>query len=380
MVLGCGAIGSDTVEQLIKYSDADVVVADKNIQKVENLIKKLNTDKIDSETIDINNQNELVDIIKKVNPDVVASTIGPFYLTAEKIYNACIEAKINCVDICDDPPGTLKALSLHEECQKANMTIITGAGDSPGLPNILARYGADKMDDVQDINIYWISPWAFAGPAQFYHGLNMYEHSHQFIEGELIEYQGKVTTEFLPPFNQYEVYYCDHPEPYTIPRFIEGVKNVINAGAVYPKPPVPLPDLSKISALIKDPIDLNGMEIPADKYIVTLLKSLIDASLGKWEEEGIPFELGATRIEIIGKKDGFPKKYVFSGIGRGSTGTSRCLATIAKMVAKNQVDLKGAFAPEGCIDPELFIKEFSGDKLQLKLIPETSNISLIKVE
>jgi saccharopine dehydrogenase (NAD+, L-lysine-forming) len=380
MVLGCGAIGSDTVEQLIRYSNFDIIAADLNFEKVKSLIQKFDSNRISAENIDINNHDDLIKKIKNANPDVIANTIGPFYLTASKVYNACIDAGVNCVDVCDDPPGTKAALDLHEKAKEAEITLITGAGDSPGLPNILARFGADRMEHVEEINIYWISPWSFAGKAQFLHALYMYVHSHQYINGELIKLRGKITSDFLSPFGKYEVSYCDHPEPYTIPLYIEGVKNVRNAGSIWPNPGFSLEDLASLTDLLQNPIEIQDFQLSKEEIISALLDNVRENLKKHWEKKKIPYDLGATRVEIIGKNDEMPVKYIFNGIGRGSTGTSRCLATIAKMLAKNHINKKGAFAPEGCIDPKLFIKKFSGGRLGFKLVPETSYINFIRVE
>ena len=70
-----------------------------------------------------------------------------------------------------------------------------------------------------------------------------------------------------------------------------------------------------------------------------------------------------------------PIKYIFNGIGQGTGGTSRCLGTIAKMLVKKEISVKGVYAPEGCVEPELFIKEFSNGKLGLTTIPESSYIN-----
>ncbi|MEX2707185.1 MAG: saccharopine dehydrogenase family protein [Candidatus Freyrarchaeum guaymaensis] len=379
MVLGCGAMGSGTVEQLIKYSDAEIIAVDIDIEKPRGLAARLGTDRVTVDSVDVNDYGTLVRKIKTANPDVVANSVGPFYLTAGKVYRACIDAGVDCVDICDDPPGTKEALALHEEAEKAGITIVSGAGDSPGLSNIVVSYCANRMDRINDVNIYWITPWAFAGLAQFYHGIHMYAHSHQFINGKLVEMKGKVTVEFPSPFGTVELAYCDHPEPYTIPIYVQGVKNVRNAGTIWPKPPLPLEDIANISTLITEPMDIKGTKIKATEFLVSLLECMKEKQKKFWEKEKVPYDLGATRVEIIGEKDETPREYVFSGIGQGLGGTSRTLATIAKMLAKKEVKVKGAYAPEGCIDPELFIREFSGGKLAWKEVPRTSYITLARI-
>ena len=51
------------------------------------------------------------------------------------------------------------------------------------------------------------------------------------------------------------------------------------------------------------------------------------------------------------------------------TTTPRTLVTVAKMVARGEVKVKGAYAPEGCIDPLDFMKAFSEGFATIKTMP-----------
>ena len=369
MVLGCGEMGSGVVKQLVKYSDANITAADIDIKKAEELVAKFSSNRVSAQFIDINDHDSLVKSIKDASPDVVASTVGPFYQNAGKVYRGCIDAGVNCVDICDDIAGAKEALSLHEEAKRAGITIISGLGDSPGLTNIIVKYCADKMDHVDDVNILWIAPLSNIGVAQFEHGIYCFAYPHQYVDGKLLAMGGKVTADFPPPIGKIELLYCDHPEPYTIPIYTKGVKNVRCAGAVWPKTPVPIEDIAGFGAVLTQPIEIEGIKITPIRFLASMFLEMLNEWKKKWEEEGTEYNLGGTRIEVKGEKGGIGTEYVFSGIGQGMSSTPRTLATVAKMVSKGDIKMKGAYAPEGCIDTELFIKDFSGGQFTIKAVP-----------
>jgi len=371
MVLGCGEIGSRVVKSLIKYSDAEVIAADIDIDKAERLITVYGSDRLCTKTIDINDHDSMVKTIKVVKPDVVASTVGPFYLNAGKVYKGCIDAKVNCVDICDDIEGAKEALALHDKAKMAGVTIITGLGDSPGLTNIVVKYCAGRMESVEDVNIFWVAPFSNIGVAQYEHAIYCFMYPHQYISGKLIPMSGRVKVEFPSPIGEIELLYSDHPEPYTIPRYIKEVKNVRCAGGTWPPLPKELIDsLPVLEPVLMQPLGIRGMKIMPMEFFAHMLVRLVDYWKKGWESKGIDCSIGGTIIEVKGRKDGKATKLVFSAIGRGMSATARTLSTVAKMVARGDIKVKGVYAPEGCIEPESFMKELSGGFLTFKISPE----------
>jgi saccharopine dehydrogenase-like NADP-dependent oxidoreductase len=369
MVLGCGEMGSSAVSQLVKYSDADVVAADINLEKVKKFAKQLGTDRVSAQYVDVNDHKGLVQAIKAANPDVIASCVGPFYRYAGKVYRAALETSVSCADICDDYIATKEALALNDEAKEAGITIITGLGDSPGLTNIIAKYLADKLDRVDDINLYWmISRAEVLESARAQHGLQSYDHPYQFMNGKLVEAQGEFMVDFAPPVGRQKVRYCNHPEPYTLPLYIKSVKNATVAGGHWP----PIPEIDDLEVLgpslgliSEKPIKVGEISIMPINFLTAFILDASQKARKSLKEKRFP-NVDAMRIEVKGERKGDPIEYVFLGIGKMIDGTPRSLVTGAKLLAKGEIKVKGAYAPEGCIDPKLFIKEYSGGKFIFK--------------
>jgi lysine 6-dehydrogenase len=370
LVLGSGIIGSGVVRQLVKYSDAEVVNADIDAGKAEALVEKFGANRVKAYKLDIDDHANFVKFIKQVNPDVVASTIGPFYRNAGKVYRACIEAGKDCCDVCDDIDGIKQAIALDAEAKKAGRLIISGLGDSPGLTNIIAKFCADQLDSVDDINVLWAAPLSEVGLAQYFHGIHCFAFPHQYVNGKLVDLEGKITVEFGEPLGKVELLYCDHPEPFTLPLYIKGVKNVLCAGAAWPE--VPGLSMSAIAGFkdqLMQPINVRGADVTPIEVFSHMAYQRVQDQMKIWKADGTPYNFGGTIIEVMGLKNGKKTKYIFSGVGKSMTTTPRTLASVSKMVAAGQVKVKGAYAAEGCISPLDFMKAFTEGFATLKAVP-----------
>ena len=206
---GAGHIGACGVRELVKRAtDIEVVIADKNLEAASKLAAEVGG-KTSVKTVDASEHESLVDVMK--DADVVLSTLGPFYVFGERVVRAAVEAKTNLVDICDDWDATQSCLNLDEEAKKAGVTIIIGLGASPGIMNVMARYGADKLDRVDEIHTSWAQTGVdpTEGPA-------IVDHYFHAITGKVLTYRdGKwleITAnsepeivEFVPPVGRFEV-------------------------------------------------------------------------------------------------------------------------------------------------------------------------------
>ena len=152
---GCGTVGATAVGDLVSDDTfSEIVVADKNIEKARGLVSKLDSDKLSAVFVDVADAKSLRKVIEGAS--LVLNVVGPFYRFAEPITNAVIEEGINCVDICDDYDATMKLLEMDEEAREAGITVLTGMGSSPGLANLLAKFGSSQLDETEEIHIHHV--------------------------------------------------------------------------------------------------------------------------------------------------------------------------------------------------------------------------------
>jgi len=365
---GAGTMGSEVIRQLIRRSDAKITVADANSKALSRLAAELG-DRIDTSVVDANDFSGLVQLMK--GADVAVSTVGPFYKYGSKVVKASIAAGVNFVDIDDDFDATQESLSLDEEAKKAGTTAIIGMGASPGITNIIAKYGADKLERVNEIRLFWaesaIDP---TGPAALSHWFHIISGDIPvFSNGDWVNVKGfsePEIVEFLPPVGRLEVYYTGHPEPVTLPRYIKGVKNVSIKGALFPP---------GIMGLYKTLIDTGfgspetfivgeGVSMPfreLSSRIIRAMPRFAPEFFGEIFKEAIEKYqscAGTFKIEVSGEKGGEEMKYVYDLLADSvSRGTATPAAMAALMLLEGKVKQKGVLAPEGALDANLFFAE-----------------------
>jgi len=352
---GLGGMGQGVARDLIKQEKiTKVTLGDINIDPVRVQEKLRASDKVSLTRIDVNDHRVLVAAIKE--HDVVVNTAGPFYKTAIAVARAAVEAGVNYIDICDDyeaVPVLFSSPEIDEAAKKAGITVLTGMGSDPGTNNVLVKWYANQLDRVDEIHLFWVVSIAELAGAAWDHSLHMVTGSiPQYIDGQLQYVEGgtgEETAQFLEPLGTCVVRYVGHPQPITIPRYIEGVKKVVIKGALIPLWVDELIKEQKETGFLStDPVDVKGT--PVIPYDMTL--KLWNA-IPKGRDNGP--QASGLKVIVKGERDGKRVTYTADIVGRMAPGTGLPASIAALMMDAGDVTVKGVVAPEGCIDPEKFL-------------------------
>jgi lysine 6-dehydrogenase len=343
---GCGDMGSHVVQDLLQTSEAEVVIADYRVEVAKEMASKLG-ERAKAAFVDATDPASLRKVLEGANAAV--GCIGPFYKFAFPLAKAALEAGVNYVDICDDYSPVESILALDEPARQAGITIITGLGWTPGITNILARHASRQLDEVEEINIAW------TGSASDSKGLAVIMHVFyastgevpSWIDGKLVKVKassGKETVEFPAPLGKVKVSHCGHPEPITIPRYIKA-KTVTLKGALIPDWNNKILEVFAALKLIDTPAKMERMA------------KLIHSIEGIFRVGGIA--CSGAKVTVKGRKNGQPKTISYGVADRMGRLTGIPASIGAQWLAKGLIPQKGAFAPEGCIEPEPFLEELA---------------------
>lgn len=353
---GTGGMGQGVARDLIKQEQIkEVILGDINIDPDRVQEKLRASTKVTLIRMDVNDHNSMVDSIKK--KDVVINCAGPFYKTAVAVARAAVESKVNYIDICDDYEAAeiLFASDIDKAAKDAGITVLTGMGSDPGTNNVLVKWYADKLDRVNEIYLYWVVSIAELAGAAWDHSLHMILGKiPQYLDGKL-EYveggSGEEMEKFLEPLGECLISYVGHPQPFTIPRYIQGVKKVVIKGALIPLWVDKLIKEQKATGLLnKEFIDVKGTKIVP--YDLTL--KLWD-TIPKERDNG-PAASG-LKVIVKGERGGNQVTYTADIVGRMAPGTGLPASIAALMMNAGEVSEKVVVAPEGCINPDRFLSE-----------------------
>lgn len=359
VLLGAGGMGEIALKDLVDSGVKQIVIADYNRARVESLVKDFKGQRVEISAafVDANNRASLIRVMKDAS--VVASAIGPFSEYGVKVLKAAIEARVDFVDICDDPQPTIEELNLHNEAKQAGITAVIGMGNNPGVGNLCARYGAQKLDEVEEIEFIWVHPAiSRTGGAGVLHAIGAFSGDvPSYHQGQWVDVPAgsdKEAIDFPEPVGRVEVFHSGHPEPITVPRYI-SVKDVSCKGGI-----VPVWVGQEFIRLLSyglggaEPIEVKGTRVVPREFTVCLLESLLHGR-GKDMISGEQLTK-VSRVIVKGKKEGRATSYTYDRIGNDWE-AGIALSIGAQMLAGATITKKGVFAPEGCIEPQGFFQE-----------------------
>lgn len=149
VVIGVGTVGKVIIRDLLENWKVDEIIAvDYNYEDLKKYADGLGDPRIKPKKGDIRDIDATAELMR-MGDVVVNSSWYEFNIHAIK---AALKAKRDMIDLGGMYWMTRKELEWDDELKNAGLRLIIGAGDDPGTSNILARYGADKLDEVREVH------------------------------------------------------------------------------------------------------------------------------------------------------------------------------------------------------------------------------------
>ncbi|MEM4613820.1 MAG: saccharopine dehydrogenase NADP-binding domain-containing protein [Ignisphaera sp.] len=375
VVIGVGTIGKVIIRDLLERWKVDEIIAvDYNFKELEKFVSSLNDPRVKPLKGDIRNIDEIAEIMKKGDV-VVNSTWYEFNIHAIK---AMLKAKRDMIDLGGLYWMTKKELEWDEEVRKAGLTLITGAGDDPGTSNILARYCADKLDEVREIHIRWGGKVLREEDKALF-GFSVLTALDEITMNAVIYRDGKYVE--VPPLSEKEITYFPEPIGYqytyaiihselaTLPWTIRGVRTVTYKDT-WDERVFPIISFIKESGLaLKEFVDVMGQKVSPAHLLASLIRP--------WEPESY---VGALKVVVIGVEKGVEVRYTYylgpvgykKEWGAGCTAITTAYGATAalRLLVDQHVSKKGVIPPELVDRPDQWLRELKERNLPLVEIKE----------
>ncbi len=245
MVLGAGAIGSLTATLLARSEQVDeLVVASRRLPPARDLVKKIGKKRVKAKQLDCDKVGDMTKAFKGF--DMIVNLVLPRFNL--KIMDACVRAGAHYLDTATDlvltkdkkgdrierTPEQIQ-LDLDEKWKDHDLTAMLGWGCDPGLSNIFARLGADRLDRVDEILVRdgdnstiegydFASLWSADTLIEEVQMDALAYYDRRFVRVGTAE--GEEVFNFPAPVGPQTVYNVDHEESNTLPLFIgKGLRN-----------------------------------------------------------------------------------------------------------------------------------------------------------
>lgn len=232
-----GAMCRLVIERFMKASDVPFILADINLEAVEEIRATLPTGRATSLKLDLFDQQALLSATK--GAALVVLGAGPYTRTSHPVMEACLEARVPYLDFDDDVESTQAALDMADRAKKAGVAFFIGCGASPGMNNILAVDAASALDKVTSIELFWLvgNEKSGAGRAVMEHLMHIASGPClTWINGKPALIESYLETKYAPMlgFGEMMLHETAHPEPVTLPRLYPNADSIRCFGALYP--------------------------------------------------------------------------------------------------------------------------------------------------
>lgn len=366
---GAGAIGSEATKDLVNRSDfSEIVLGDIAVERTKEFISKLGDKRLSVVKVDANNVEELAKVMKA--SDIVTSAL-PFRFDLN-VTQAAIKAKVNGIDVGSIEPQ----YRLDGEAKKAGITYVPGCGATPGTTNLMAKYGIQKLDRAEEVQIAFAAfRCAAIAPGLLYTTFWEFDPAEKgrayYKDGKFIRVgplEGIKVVEFHEQIGKQEVCYVPHEETKTLSQTFPELKKIEVRGCFPPDTMELVKMLVKYNFYQDKPIEVDGKKV---KPIDFMFNFLLQSPAAK---ENPVWAYGLV-VEVTGKKNGKPAKITlknshplmdeWGGRSAYSKNVGIPLSIGAQMVAKGKVKQKGVLPPEASFDPIEFFKELSKRGIQI---------------
>jgi len=352
LVLGCGQMGYAIAMDMVQSDEvSEIVAADFDKKKVEQLVAKLKSDKVSGLRADVKDLQATKKLMGRCDIGVSALPEGLNTFACR----AAIGAGVHLVDLSYGE----QLSELDAQAKRAGVTIMVDCGVAPGMTNILAGYGASLMDEVDDIRIVcggipqrpapplgYRIVWSAQGLVNMYCGKSKIVRDRRVVEVETLS--GLEEVEF-PGIGRLEAFYTDGLS--TLLSTMKGkVRNMHEKTARYPGHAEKILAMRDAGFFATEPVEVEGVKVvPRDVAV-----SVLDRALRLGDEKDVT----VLRVDVSGKKDGRDVEHSFVMVDyfdeeRWMTSMARTTgytaAIVARMIARGEIQERGVVPPETAV-------------------------------
>lgn len=281
---------------------------------------------------------------------LVANFAGPYYRTGAAVLEACIEAGTDYLDICDDADATLELMARDEAARAAGIRALIGMGSSPGITNVLVRTAVDSLGHADEVDLSWVVDVADVNAAALQHFWHIFSPVAADGSRRPVPAWDELnlrTAVFPPPLGERLVLELSHPEPITVPRFLD-VDLVRNYGSIAPEDTLVVNwSLARLGAFGGEgaEVELGGSEVGIPAVAAALYERYLK------NREPTEYLGGGLVVDVWRGEDGIRFASADKTSMEESTGVPAAAGIV--LMLEGGPDAPGVFAPE-CLEPAEF--------------------------
>ncbi|MDO4435005.1 MAG: saccharopine dehydrogenase family protein [Cardiobacteriaceae bacterium] len=380
LIIGAGGVSNVVVHKCAQASElfSDITLASRTLSRCNEIaeaVKKRYGVTVKTAQVDADNVGEMIELIKKVQPDLVLNIALPYQDLP--IMDACLATGVDYLDTANyEPPEEAKfeykwQWAYHDRYKEKGIMALLGSGFDPGVTNVFTAYlKKHYLDEIHELDIIDANAGDHGYPfaTNFNPEINIREVTADAKHWENGAWQispalsHKRVFDF-PTIGEKNIYLMYHEELESIVKHFPEIKvarfwmtfsdNYLNHLKV----------LENVGMTSIEPVKFNGVEIIPIQFLKALLPD--PASLGARTK-------GKTCIGCVAKgiKDGVEKTYYiyqicvheecYAEVGSQAISYTTGVPAMvgAKMMLENKWRGQGVFNMEQ-FDPDPFLADLA---------------------
>jgi saccharopine dehydrogenase-like NADP-dependent oxidoreductase len=308
--------------------------------------------------------------------DLVIASI-PYKFNLD-VMNACLKAKCHYIDLGGLFHVTREQLKLSSSYAQQNILAVLGMGAAPGTTNLMAKKGAQGLDRVEAIDIvigcvdFGQLDHPFFPPYSLDTLLDEYTVEPMIFENGDFQARpprsGYIELDMGAPVGKVGAIYTLHSEVATLPLTYQdkGIERVTFRLGLPSDFHNKLNFLAELGLGDREPLSVKTAQrehiavLPRDVLSALIEKhplvdsSIEDAEIIRVDVSGIlSGKKVLRRLEcVVGSNEQWQ-------MSSGALDTGVPPSIVAHLILSGQLEKRGAYAPENCLDEDVFFKELS---------------------
>ena len=376
LLIGTGKMGRAIAHDLVHNQKAGhLTLANRTPDKAEELQKWLGSGKTSVASLDINDHNRLVKLMKGHDCVVSALSYHHNFIMAR----AAVDAGVNYCDLGQNVEIVDREFTLTEKAAARGITIVPDGGVAPGMVNIIAAHGIRQFDAVDSVlmrvgglpqdpqpPLNYNITWSVSGLINEYSEKARILRNYEYIETNSLE--EPETISFHYPFNRMEAFITSGGSS-TLPLTYQGRIRELNYKTIrYPNHYHIMKAFISLGFTSMQPVSVDGASVIPR----SLLEHLLKKNLAREHAEDVLL----LRVTVQGSRNGRQETDIYemidyydsrTGLTAMMRTTGFSLAIVAGMIARGTIIARGVLTQEECIPGDLYISELKKRGIEIKI-------------
>ena len=366
LVLGAGLQGSACAFDLLQNPAVrEVRLADLRHDHLPEFLAPYSGKRLLPTVLDVRDHEATAAVMRE--SDAVMSAI-PYYFNLE-LARVAVEAGTHFADLGGNTEIVFQQKRLEQKAREKGITVIPDCGLAPGMVNILAQAGIERLDKVKSVRIYvgglpqhpepplnYQIVYSLEGALDYYTTLSWVVRDGKRTQVKALSERERA--EFPKPVGELEAFHTAGGLSTMAFRYEGKIPTMEYKTLRYPGHAHIMESIRDLGLLDLAPVDVKGMKVvPRDLFISTVSPRLTKPK-GR--------DLVALRVLCEGTKDGKAKRAGFElldyydearGISAMMRTTGYSLSITGQMQACGEITPPGVWTPDECVPGARYIEE-----------------------